>query len=245
MATLDPRHADPLQPNSPSCGTQPAHISLTARRQRHAHPRPTAPAATTEAPSGTHPDGASPCPLDRKPLHISCSSKTSAGVLQPRVLRGRLLIARATACRSSADHRERSVPLGKYWRSSPFVFSFVGRCQGECGSAKNTLVPVSSVNWACPASSLPRSQVRVLRAAGQRGHRGRQGCVHRYGAVTAERGTVFHGRVLAPALQPRQMHQERGSAAALDERADRRAVRADDQVAFRKTEAWPGRVGCG
>jgi hypothetical protein len=30
------------------------------------------------------------------------------------------------ASRSSADHRERSVPLGKYWRSRPLVFSFVG-----------------------------------------------------------------------------------------------------------------------
>jgi hypothetical protein len=29
--------------------------------------------------------------------------------------------------------RDRSVPLGKYWRNSPLVFSFVGRCQGECG----------------------------------------------------------------------------------------------------------------
>ena len=36
-ATLDPRHAVQLLPNSPSCGNQPAHISLTARRQRHAH----------------------------------------------------------------------------------------------------------------------------------------------------------------------------------------------------------------
>ena len=60
----------------------------------------------------------------------------------------RLLIARATASRSSADHLDRSVPFGKYWRSKPFVFSFVGRCQGECGSAKNTFVPVSRANWA-------------------------------------------------------------------------------------------------
>jgi hypothetical protein len=35
--TLDPRHAVPLLPKAPSCGNQPAHISLTARRQRHAH----------------------------------------------------------------------------------------------------------------------------------------------------------------------------------------------------------------
>jgi len=44
------------------------------------------------------------------------------------------------------------------------MFSFVGLCHGECGSAKNTLVPVSSANWACPESSFPRSQVRVLRS---------------------------------------------------------------------------------
>jgi hypothetical protein len=43
------------------------------------------------------------------------------------------------------------------------VFSFVGRCHGECGPAKNTLVPVANANCACPESSFPRSQVRVLR----------------------------------------------------------------------------------
>ncbi|GFM20250.1 transposition helper protein [Mycobacterium sp. PO1] len=51
----------------------------------------------------------------------SCSSNTSAGVFQSRLLRGRLFSARATASRSSADHRERSVPFGKYWRSSPLM----------------------------------------------------------------------------------------------------------------------------
>jgi RNA-directed DNA polymerase len=30
----------------------------------------------------------------------------------------------------------RSVPLGKYWRSSPLVFSLVPRCHGLCGSQK-------------------------------------------------------------------------------------------------------------
>ena len=28
------------------------------------------------------------------------------------------------------------VPLGKYWRSSPLVFSLLPRCQGEWGSQK-------------------------------------------------------------------------------------------------------------
>src|SRR5690606_41093670 len=72
--------------------------------------------------------------------------------------------ARATASRCVADHRDKSVPFGKYCRSRPLVFSFVGRCQGECGSAKNTFVPVSRVNCACPESSFPRSQVSVLRS---------------------------------------------------------------------------------
>ncbi len=30
-----------------------------------------------------------------------------------------------------------SVRLGKYWRSSPLVFSLVPRCQGDLGSQKN------------------------------------------------------------------------------------------------------------
>jgi len=38
--------------------------------------------------------------------------------------------------------------FGKYWRSRPLVFSLVGRCHGECGSAKNTCVPVSIANSA-------------------------------------------------------------------------------------------------
>ncbi len=29
-----------------------------------------------------------------------------------------------------------SVPLGKYWRSSPLVFSLVPRCHGDLGSQK-------------------------------------------------------------------------------------------------------------
>ena len=72
----------------------------------------------------------------RQAAAARCSSRASAGVFQPRVLRGRLLSAAATAARSSALQRARSVPLGKYWRSSPLVFSLVPRCQGLCGSQK-------------------------------------------------------------------------------------------------------------
>jgi len=65
-----------------------------------------------------------------------CSPSTSAGVLQPRVFLGREFRAAATAARSDAPCRARSVPFGKYWRSRPLVFSLVARCQGQCGSQK-------------------------------------------------------------------------------------------------------------
>src|SRR3954451_7205112 len=67
---------------------------------------------------------------------LSSSSKASAGVLHPSVLRGRPFSVAATAARASALCMLRSVPLGKYCRSSPLVFSFVPRCQGLCGSQK-------------------------------------------------------------------------------------------------------------
>src|SRR5699024_1366820 len=48
-ATLEPRQANPAPAEPPSCGNQPAHISLTARRKRHAHQH--RPAAKHEAPA--------------------------------------------------------------------------------------------------------------------------------------------------------------------------------------------------
>jgi hypothetical protein len=65
----------------------------------------------------------------------SSSLRASAGVCQPSVSRrsvepGGYLIQVGLLCRDS------TVPLGKYWRSSPLVFSLLPRCQGECGSQK-------------------------------------------------------------------------------------------------------------
>jgi heparanase len=70
------------------------------------------------------------------PADTSKWSSASAGVFQSSVLRGRELRAAATAAISSALFVLRSVPLGKYWRSSPLVFSLVPRCHGLCGSQK-------------------------------------------------------------------------------------------------------------
>jgi hypothetical protein len=62
------------------------------------------------------------------------SLSRSAGVLRLRVLRGRSLSSVATSRSRGALWAFRSVPLGKYWRSRPLVFSFEPRCQGEAGS---------------------------------------------------------------------------------------------------------------
>src|SRR5215469_5848415 len=47
----------------------------------------------------------------------------SAGVWKPKVLRGRSLNYRATLLSCGCVYTDRSVPLGKYCRSSPLVFS--------------------------------------------------------------------------------------------------------------------------
>src|SRR5476649_1645942 len=63
-------------------------------------------------------------------------SSASAGVFQSSVFRGLALRAAATAPISLALCMLRSVPFGKYCRSSPLVFSLVPRCHGLCGSQK-------------------------------------------------------------------------------------------------------------
>ena len=62
---------------------------------------------------------------------ISCS-----GFLSRRRWRGRPLSSAAICASCSGVQMLRSVFLGRYWRSSPLVFSLLPRCQGECGSAK-------------------------------------------------------------------------------------------------------------
>jgi transposase len=64
------------------------------------------------------------------------ASNLAAGVSNPSRLRGRVLSFAATTSRSSWVKYFIVSPFGKYWRSSPFVFSFVPRCHGLLGSAK-------------------------------------------------------------------------------------------------------------
>ncbi len=69
----------------------------------------------------------------------------------------------AIASTSSWVSTDRSAFLCKYWRRSRFVFSFVPRCQGWCGSQKNTGIDNAAVITAWLAISRPRSQVNDLR----------------------------------------------------------------------------------
>ncbi len=62
-----------------------------------------------------------------QPLGGVFSKKTSPGVRNPRHARGRLL-SRFSTCRTwEWETSRKSVPLGKYWRIKPLVFSFVPR----------------------------------------------------------------------------------------------------------------------
>ena len=87
------------------------------------------------------------------------------------------------------------MPFGKYWRSSPLVFSLVPRCHGLCGSQKYTGRPVSIRSCACWAISAPWSQVSDRRSCSGSvvivlGDR----VADRLGAVPGERWTVLHPR---------------------------------------------------
>jgi putative transposase len=66
-----------------------------------------------------HSDQGSQGGFRRSSQHGLCLRIVSAGVFQSSVFRGRELRAAATAAISSALCMLRSVPLGKYWRSSP------------------------------------------------------------------------------------------------------------------------------
>ena len=132
---------------------------------------------------------------------VRYSFNASAGVLQPRVLRGRPFSVAATAARSSALCRVRSVPFGKYWRSSPLVFSLVPRCHGLCGSQKYTGRPVSIRS--CGVLGHLRALIpgqRASQALGERCDRVGDRVADCLGAVPGERGTVLHPRAVVPAI---------------------------------------------
>ena len=71
-----------------------------------------------------------------QPVNATPSLSSSAGERKPNVFRGRWFSRSAILFRSACEQLDRSVPFGKYCRRRRFVFSFVPRCQGLCGSQK-------------------------------------------------------------------------------------------------------------
>jgi len=60
----------------------------------------------------------------------------SAGVANPKVVRGRSLSCRATLLSCACEYTDKSIPFGKYCRRRPLVISLEPRCHGRCGSQK-------------------------------------------------------------------------------------------------------------
>src|SRR5215213_3704090 len=116
-STLDPRDARTLQPNTPSCGNQPAHISMTARRTDTL--RPTYP-GPREAPPAITTGGASPCPLTREDYISEVDAPLGAA-------------ASPTTCQLPRSHRSRSaggesVPAAdRHWGQPSHVVADVSR----------------------------------------------------------------------------------------------------------------------
>ena len=73
---------------------------------------------------------------------------------------------------------------------------------------------------------------RSAQLVGQRGDRGGDGVADGFGAVPGERRPVLDSRAVAVAVHAWQVQQHREPGGALDERADRRAVETDDEVAL-------------
>jgi len=71
-----------------------------------------------------------------QPVDATQALNLSAGVSNCKVSRGRSFSCRATLFRWTCECTDKSVPLGKYCLSRPFVFSFDPRCHGLCGSQK-------------------------------------------------------------------------------------------------------------
>ena len=126
LATLDSRHRGPLLPNSPSWGNQPAHISLAARRHRHAHHHRRR--RSQRRPPGAIPAGASPCHLTGgHSISLSSGPSSRVGETAPapalRSWRGTSTgCSRPWSCSGSSDSATRSdfrVTSGPVWATRP------------------------------------------------------------------------------------------------------------------------------
>jgi hypothetical protein len=142
-----------------ACETRPLPHPATAARSRIGR------AANRSADSGGH--------CNRS------SEICSMGVANAKRLRGRSLSSSATVSRSVSVTVAKSVPLGKYWRSSPLVFSLGPRCHGawgrrsrrRCRRSEPWSHVSSGVGPRAASRSSSRAPVRRARACSRRAAR--------------------------------------------------------------------------
>src|SRR5262249_18442347 len=79
----------------------------------------------------------------------TASANACDGGIHPMVCRGRVLSERAIASSSRCVRCERSDDLGRYWRSSPLVFSLLPRCHGlfRVAEARGGALSRPSARW--------------------------------------------------------------------------------------------------
>lgn len=159
--------------------------SSDAHRASKRQPRPATPTCTpsstttpawpTPSSTVTRPQPSQPTSANER-LHCSTRRASTTSTACPATAAGPI----APEC----SIRLQTARQGLRWGED------AGRCQGECGSAKNTLVPVSSANWAWPDSSFAVPGERLAELLGQARYRHRQRHVHRDRAVAAQRCAV-------------------------------------------------------
>jgi len=128
---------------------------------------------------------------------------------QPRVLRGLVLRASATASRASVLWALRSVPFGKYCRNSPLVFSFVPRCTGCAGRRNRRPGPCRSSAVHAATSPPPDPRSATVGAAPASCDRARDAVADCLSAMPGQRRPVLHASVYAVLRHPRQVQQHR------------------------------------
>ena len=131
LATPDPRQRLPTTNHGPAV-TQPAHISLTARRAQPAGPPPTQPTTTTTTPTRTR---KSTTPLDKR-LSISAlraallTAQTRAALMDSEVRQRRgNWVSLRNAMRTPPFTRSRSPPF--FMRSAPLIWPPVLSIRGR------------------------------------------------------------------------------------------------------------------
>src|SRR3974377_531354 len=101
--------------------------------------------------------------LPVQPVDATQALNLSAGVSNPRVLRGRPLSWRATLFRWACEYTDRSAPFGKYCLSRPLVFSLEPRCQRSQSSVFSAAVNPRKYPCRIAIHSIFPCQDRVLR----------------------------------------------------------------------------------